>query len=743
MRKWSKAIAFVMTAALTVGSLSIGNITQKASAETADRTGTYLALDDDLTTNDVKIPTNPQAFRDLSSTEIIEEMGIGWNLGNTFDSHANQIPGETAWGATITTKKMIKAVHDMGYNTIRVPVTWGTMVKDDGSIDAAWISRVEDVINYCIDEDMYVILNAHHDGADNVGTDKEGKSVHGWLDIGGTDEEFAAVEAKYQKMWASIANYFKNYDEHLIFESMNEVYSGSGDANLESDMARINELNKVFGSAVRGTGSNNAKRWLLLASRNTNIKSLYKNSAKFEIPNDGTNRYMVSVHDYDDFKVGGYTDSMNEKRDDSYAYQFKKLKIKFIDKGIPVIVGEFGFRGGSRRDYKFEGVGYLFKKYGLTGCVWDNHGTQGTTDNYGLIDREKCVPYDKTLTDATMRGFYTDSEDAQITESPSVTEMTSLDLDKDRVSLKIGATEKVAATTAPADNNDVVLWKSDNSRVASVSNGRIRARRIGTATITAYAQSGAVEKKITVTVTKKTLEKETTDIQTDYDAFKFEKFEYETNDQGLLVSPVAYLNASAVPASNGAITFESSDENVVSVSSTGKLLGYGYGKAVITLTAADGFTKEIPVSIIDPNATPEPSATSTTTPIVQPSVQPGSIPSSQPTAGTSAEPIVNLKDEVKKTTKNACVKVKAKKAKVTVKKGKKNTLKFTVIAKNKKAKTTDKMKVSVKNKKIVSVTKKTLKKGNASVMIKAKKKGSTKVTVKVGKKSAKVTVKVK
>ena len=739
MRKWSKA--FMITAALTVGSLSIGNITQKASAETTDRVGTYLALDDDLTTNDVKIPTNPQTFRDLSSSEIIEEMGIGWVLGNAFDSHTNLIPGETAWGATITTKKLIKAVHDMGYNTIRVPVTWGTMVKDDGSIDEAWISRVEDVINYCIDEDMYVILNAHHDGADNTGTDKDGNIVHGWIDVSGTDEEFAAVEAKYQKMWTTIANYFKNYDEHLIFESMNEVYSGSGDTNLESDMARINELNKTFGAAVRSTGSNNAKRWLLLASRNANIKSLYENINKYEIPDDGTNRYMVSVHDYDDFKIGGYTDSLNVRKADSYANQFRKLQSNFVDKGVPVIVGEFGFRGGADREYKFEGVSYLLKKYHLVGCVWDNHGTQGNTDNYGLVDREKCEPYNKVFTDAMMRGFYTDSADEQLSENPTVTAMTSLDLDKDAVSLEIGATEKITATTAPADNNDVVLWKSDNSRVASVSNGRIHARRIGTATITAYAQSGAVEKTITVTVTKKTLEKETTDIQTDYDAFVFEKFDYETTDDGLLVSPVAYLNASAVPASNGAVTFESSDENVVSVSATGKILGYGYGKAVITLTAADGFTKEIPVTIVDPNATPEPSATATTAPSTQPSVQ----PSTQPTVSASTAPSASPKATVtpKKTTTNACTKVKAKKTKVTVKKGKKATLKFTVTAKNKKAKTTDKMNVSVKNKKIVSVTKKTLKKGSASVTIKAKKKGSTKVTVKVGKKSAKVTVKVK
>ena len=120
MRKWSKAIAFMMTAALAVGSLSVGPVVQKADA--ADRIGTYMSWDDDQTTKDIKIPVNPQTFRDLSGTEIIEEMGIGWILGNTFDSHTNQTPGETAWGAPVTTKKMIKAVHDLGFNTIRIPV---------------------------------------------------------------------------------------------------------------------------------------------------------------------------------------------------------------------------------------------------------------------------------------------------------------------------------------------------------------------------------------------------------------------------------------------------------------------------------------------------------------------------------------------------------------------------------------------------------------------------------------------
>ena len=160
-----------------------------------------------------------------------------------------------------------------------------------------------------------------------------------------------------------------------------------------------------------------------------------------------------------------------------------------------------------------------------------------------------------------------------------------------------------------------------------------------------------------------------------------------------------------------------------------------YGNVEYTVSTVENIAN--PDASVAPSQTPATSVAPSQTPAasVQPSQKPAA--SVQP----SQKPVV--KKDTKKTTKNACTKVKAKKAKVTVKKGKKATLKFTVTAKNKKAKTTDKMKVSVKNKKIVTVSKKKLSKGSATVTVKGKKKGSTKVTVKIGKKSAKVTVKVK
>ena len=211
------------------------------------------------------------------------------------------------------------------------------------------------------------------------------------------------------------------------------------------------------------------------------------------------------------------------------------------------------------------------------------------------------------------------------------------------------------------------------------------------------------------------------------------------------------------------VTFVSSDESVVSVDNTAiaptdgiataKLTAVSAGKATVTVYTSNGLSKKFTVYVakdIEQEPTVTPSTKPTVSPSAAPSAAPSTTPSNQPnqpgitpTVRPTQTPVVKPTAKPVVAKKNVCKKVKAKKTKVTVKKGKKATLNFAVTAAKKNAKTTDKMKVSVKNKKIVSVTKKRLAKKKATVTIKAKKKGSTKVTVKVGKKSAKVTVKVK
>ena len=148
--------------------------------------------------------------------------------------------------------------HDAGYNTVRIPVTWGNMINDDGSIKEVWMSRVQEIVDYCISQDMYVILNVHHDDVAKDG---------GWLNVGSDDID--PIEYKYELVWKTIANRFKNYDEHLIFESMNEVSCMDYDESMKNsadatnfDRPIIMNFNQLFVNAVRSTGSNNTKRWL-------------------------------------------------------------------------------------------------------------------------------------------------------------------------------------------------------------------------------------------------------------------------------------------------------------------------------------------------------------------------------------------------------------------------------------------------------------------------------------------------
>lgn len=521
------------------------------------------------TTADIVIADNPLPFEDLDAATIIEEMGIGINLGNTLDGHSSQMPGETFWNDTITTQEMVTCMHDLGYNTLRVPVTWGKMIQEDYSISEEWMSRVQEVVDYAIAENMYVILNIHHDGAG------------GWLDLGGSDEEFAKVEEKFKGVWKTIAERFKNYDEHLILESMNEVYgSGSSDDEINADLARLNQLNQDFVDVVRSTGSNNAMRWLDVPTRNTQISTMIEDKYDFRVPEDSVQRTMVAAHIYDNWS----TEKALDEEADSYSYQFNALKEKYVDQDIPVVIGEFGVLGGKISLAKCEGVAYLAKKYKMIACLWD------INSNNGLIDRINLQSRYKDLTDAMMRGFFYDWDDQQIVDctSTEVIALTDFTVDMDSVDMKPGQKQQIAVDgLAPDNSNDVILWKSNNPKVASVYNGLIDARAIGTATITAFAQSGAVAREIVVRVEPLTLDTASTGIGTAVDSLELE------------VGKAIFLDAVAQPLGNGAsVTFESKDDSIASVSTVGRVLGKKKGTTSIVATTSDGVVKEVDVTVI-------------------------------------------------------------------------------------------------------------------------------------------------
>ena len=306
---------------------------------------------------------------DMSKTamDIAALMYPGWNLGNTMEAGnaANNwknagIGSETFWQSAKTTQQLIDLVKASGFRSVRIPISWvmGHITDAEAcTIDADWLARVHEVVDYCIKNNLYVIINQHWDG--------------GWIEHDGftaaTDVD--ATKAKLTKIWTQIANSFKNYDERLIFAGMNEPGVGSGDANAllgTADLTnRIAEYEQTFIGAVRATGGNNAKRVLVVQGPNTNIDNFVAHNYMDKIHDSATDRLMVEVHFYDPYQFtdlsedkdwgkyylywgknnqGGDADRTADAKynEDYVEAQMEKMKTHFFDKGYPVLIGEFG-----------------------------------------------------------------------------------------------------------------------------------------------------------------------------------------------------------------------------------------------------------------------------------------------------------------------------------------------------------------------------------------------------------------
>ena len=348
----------------------------KAEANTAydDRSATisYTMVANDSTSITEAVTINQEqgtTTGDMSTTamDIAALMYPGWNLGNTMEAGnaANNwknagIGSETFWQSAKTTQQLIDLVKASGFRSVRIPSSWvmGHITDAEAcTIDADWLARVHEVVDYCIKNNLYVIINQHWDG--------------GWIEHDGftaaTDVD--ATKAKLTKIWSQIANSFKNYDERLIFAGMNEPGVGGGDANAllgTADLAnRIAEYEQTFIEAVRATGGNNAKRVLVVQGPNTNIDNFVAHNYMDKIHDSATDRLMVEVHFYDPYQFtdlsedkdwgkyylywgknnqGGDADRTADAKynEDYVEAQMEKMKTHFFDKGYPVLIGEFG-----------------------------------------------------------------------------------------------------------------------------------------------------------------------------------------------------------------------------------------------------------------------------------------------------------------------------------------------------------------------------------------------------------------
>lgn len=366
------------------------------------------------------------SFEDLNQSQIVEAMGPGWNLGNQLESVTDNVPEETNWGNPVITEKLIQSVKAAGFKSIRIPVSYFAKIDDDKdyTIDSKWLDRVQEVVNYCIKNDLYAVINIHGDGYNTI----DGS----WLLCNGKNQ--TEIKKKYKKVWKQIAERFKNYDEHLLFESMNEEFDGSYSEPNKEYYQNINDYNQIFVDTVRKTGDNNTKRWLIIPGWNTNI-DYTAGDYGFKLPTDQyrdkpidkeEQRIMISVHYYSpwDFcggENGVITQWGNEADDPSKTSttcdetymknQLNLMKTTFADKGYPVFIGEYG--SIDKTSYDSENEYYrayfarklcqLSRKNGCIPMYWDNgyNGVHG----FGLFDRTTCEITQPVIIDTIMEGF--------------------------------------------------------------------------------------------------------------------------------------------------------------------------------------------------------------------------------------------------------------------------------------------------------------------------------------------------
>jgi endoglucanase len=345
---------------------------------------------------------------ELTAAQLVADMGAGWNLGNSLEANNNGVPSETAWGNPVVTQALIDKVKAAGFKTIRIPVSYmGNIGAAPGyTVNAAWLTRIKEVVDYAYNAGLYVLINMHGDGY---------KSVTGsWLICDAADQ--TTIKAKYQAVWQQVATKFAAYNDHLIFESMNEEFDGQYGNPTSACYSNINAYNQSFIDTVRKTGSTNASRWLLIPGWNTNIEYTTGNYG-FVMPTDtnrsssvpsGEQRLMISVHYYDPWDFAGQEDgtitqwgasATNSAKKSTWGQEdymdlmIKKTYDSFVTKGYPVFIGEYGSIDKTTYDsanntYRAAYAKALVttaKKYGAATAYWDNgwNGQHG----FGLFDR--------------------------------------------------------------------------------------------------------------------------------------------------------------------------------------------------------------------------------------------------------------------------------------------------------------------------------------------------------------------
>ncbi|WP_159103344.1 cellulase family glycosylhydrolase [Prolixibacter bellariivorans] len=362
--------------------------------------------------------TSPQTPDETGMTstaaELAAKINLGWNLGNSLEATG----GETAWGNPKTTKALIDLVKQSGFNAIRIPCSWNQYANAaTAEIQADWLQRVKEVVQYCIDDDMYVILNIHWDG--------------GWLEKNCTQDKQEEVNAKQKAFWEQIATTMRDFDEHLLFASANEPAVDNA-----TQMAVLESYHQSFINAVRSTGGKNSYRVLVIQGPSTDIEKT--NKLMTTLPTDEVaNRLMVEIHYYTPWNFcgmtedadwgkmfyywgNGYHSTTDTERNATWGEEstvddfFGLMKQQFVDNGIPVVMGEFSAVRRSdltgdaltlhlaSRAYFLKYVTQKAKEDGILPFYWDNGSMDN--NNCAIFNRNNDTVFDQQSLDALVQG---------------------------------------------------------------------------------------------------------------------------------------------------------------------------------------------------------------------------------------------------------------------------------------------------------------------------------------------------
>jgi|GEM_PF-1854359 len=353
-----------------------------------------------------------------SAQQLAKMMGCGWNLGNSLEVPSSNLSAETGWNNPVVTQLLIDSVKQAGFTTVRIPVSWNVHMNANGKIDPDWMARVKEVVDYCINDDMFVILNCHYD--DNW------LQTKGFTDL--SDKNVDSVATKQYNIWHQIAEAFAAYDEHLLFAGTNEPTTNSGVAPSAATQAALDKYLQAFVNAVRSTGGKNKWRTLIVQPLNASALDALKYTKS--LPVDSVEgRMMFEFHFYDpnlfslfsedqrwgkciyywgaDNHLSGSTRNASADKENSYIESlFKKMYDRFSSQGIPVVLGEYAamWRNLSsqtgedqdKHDASIRAWNYCVTKtalkYGMVPCYWDPGARKKPT--MGIFKRAKGAVFD-------------------------------------------------------------------------------------------------------------------------------------------------------------------------------------------------------------------------------------------------------------------------------------------------------------------------------------------------------------